>query len=193
MNNDPTPRKKQAPVPSRTLQDKAKYFEEEYYEYALKAYKDEDYLKAAMTSWSYIEEFFLPTVIKYIAEKQKIKYTKSMVDGMNAANLIKVYYFISYDEELYSLFEKARGLRNKLVHKAYGAGSIPEIERLAKISADFNIKEVMLPLLKRLSGDEVPPSLLLYIKGWNDLRDKMKKYSDDRIKELKAELKKYDK
>lgn len=47
----------------------------------------------------------------------------------------------------------------------------------------------MTPLLKRLGGEVIAPSLMLYSRGWNDSRQKMIDNINDRFGELKGELK----
>ena len=58
---------------------------------AFKAYKSSDYIKAALLSWSYIEEYFLPVSIRYIAKQQSIKLDNDLVENSNAHNLIRHY------------------------------------------------------------------------------------------------------
>jgi hypothetical protein len=183
-----TPAKKAAPQPSPADKAKAKYFELQLFDIALDAYKNKQYLKSAMMSWSFIEEFFLPTAIEFIAKRQKITFKKGLIENSSATHLIKYYYLISYDEELFELLNEARILRNNLVHKAYKSGSIQEIANKAKESAKYNLHTVMVPMLRRLNGEVVAPSLLLYAKGWNDMREKVVSNLDARRKELQQEL-----
>ena len=139
-------------------------------------------------SWSFIEEFFLPSSIEFIAKRQKIMFKKELIENASAAHLIKYYYLISYDEELYELLNQARVLRNNLVHKAYKSGSIQEIANKAKESAKYNLYTAMEPILKRLNGEVAAPSLELYAKGWNDMRQKVVNDLDERRKTLENEL-----
>lgn len=185
---DEAPPKKVPPQPSKSDKAKAKYFELQLLDIAIDAYKNKQYLKSAMMSWSFIEEFFLPTTIEFIAKQQKIMFKKGLIENASAAHLIRYYYLISYDEELYELLNQARVLRNNLVHKAYKSGSIKEIANKAKESAKYNLYTVMNPILKRLNGEIAPPSLLLYSKGWNDMREKFVNQIDERRKELEQEL-----
>lgn len=185
LNNPPG--KKKLPQPSNSDIVKANYFEVQILDVALTAYKNKQYLKSAMMSWSFVEEFFLPTVIEYIAKKQNISFKRDLIES-SVNHLIKYYYFISYDEDLYELLEKARTLRNEFVHKSYKSGSIEQIAKQAKESAKYNIHTLIGPILDRLSGKVTVPSLTLYANGWNDMRSKMLKDLEKRKRELEKEL-----
>lgn len=106
--------KKQLELPkSKTVDDvisNAKergYFELELIGHATKAFSTKDYLKSAMLSWSFIEEYFLPRTIKHIANRQKIKLDGSFYES-SASTLIKYLYLISYDQELFIVMQKTR-------------------------------------------------------------------------------------
>ena len=73
------------------------------------------------------------------------------------------------------------------MHKAYKSGSIQEISDKAKASAKYNLYTVMVPILDRLMGNIVAPSLLLYSQGWNDMREKFLTNIEARKKELEQE------
>ena len=169
---DNTPSTKPAPQPTKAEIKKATYFEIQLLDIALEAYKAKQYLKAAMVSWSFIEEFFLPTSIEYIAKHQNITVRKEILES-SVNHLIRYYYLISYDEELFLILDEARKLRNNLVHKSYRSGSVEQIAAKAQESAKYNLTTAVEPMLARLSGEIVAPSLLLYTKGWNDLRKKI--------------------
>lgn len=184
-----TPPKKKAPEISKSTKDVAKYFEIQIVDVAIKSLQKKEYLKSAMLSWSYIEEYFLPTFIKFIAKKQKVPIDNTFLENATAASLIKYYYLISYDKELYEILKEAKSLRNKLVHEAYRSGSLREVAKKSENSAKYNLTVAILAIFDRLDGKMVPPSLELYSRGWNDMRKEMKKRIEHRIAELKAELK----
>lgn len=119
MSEQQLPAKKSAPRPSKAEQSKAKHFEFELLDTAIAAYKDKDYLKAAMMSWSFIEEFLLPTYIEFTAKRQKIGFNKRIIENSSVVHLIRYYYLVTYDEELYMLLEEARKRRNSFIHGAY--------------------------------------------------------------------------
>jgi hypothetical protein len=164
------PSKKSGPKPTKLQLEKVKYFEFELLDVSIDSYKNKQYLKSAMTSWSFIEEFFLPSSIESIAKSQKIKFQRGFIERQNVSQLIKYYYFISYDEEIFDLLTEARKLRNNLVHGVYESGSVKEIEERSQKSAKYNLHTVMEPLLNRLKGAVIAPSLMLYANGWNDMR-----------------------
>jgi hypothetical protein len=185
MDIQKEPEKKKAPMPSAASVAIADYFELQLIDIAVKAYKNKEYLKSAMMSWSFIEEFFLPRQIEFIAKNQKINIDKDMLENTNAFQLIRYYFLISYDEELYKLLNEARKLRNQIIHKSYKSGSISEIAKKAQESSKYNLYTLMSPALDRLKGEIPPPSLTLYSKGWNDYRAEMKEILTGRINELR--------
>jgi hypothetical protein len=193
MSTDKTPPKKTPPQPSESAKAVAKYFEIQIVEVAMQAFKKKEYLKAALLSWSFLEEYFLPTFIKFIGRRQGISIGNSLLENANASALIKYYYLISYDKELYDILMEAKKRRNKLVHEAYKSGSLNEIAKKAKDSAQYNLSTAIVETFKRLGGEKHPPSLQLYSKGWNDMREAMKKQIDERIVELNEELEQVDK
>ena len=123
-----------------------------------------------MMSWSYIEEYFLPTSIKHIAKHQKVKLEENFLEDTRAFNLIRFYFLISYDREMYLLLEKARKLRNKLIHQTYKSKSIKKIENLAKESAKFNVEIIVGSIFDREDGIVIAPALKIYVNARNDLR-----------------------
>lgn len=168
--------------PTKSQIEATRYFELEFLQVAIDSYKKKQFLKSAMLSSSFIEEFYLPSSIEIIAKRQSIKFHKSYIDGASASQLIRYYYFISYDEELFELLESARKLRNKLVHNSYGSGSIEGTAHNAEESAKYNLKVLIRPIFSRLNGDIVAPSLLLYSDGWNDMRAKVIEMLDRELK-----------
>jgi len=175
MHDKPTPEPKDPPKPSKTSKNIAKYFEIQIIDVALDSYSHKQYLKSAMLSWSFIEEYFLPTFIKFIADKQDIPLEASILENANASSLIKYYYLISYDKELYNILREANIKRNRLVHEQFKSGSISAIDSKAQESAKFNLKVAVIAIFGRQSGKIAPPSLTLYSKGWNECRQKMLK------------------
>ena len=154
MDTADTPPKKKAPEISKTTKDVAKYFEIQIVDVAIKSFEKKEFLKSAMLSWSYIEEYYLPTFIKFIAEKLKIPIDNSFLENPTAASLIKYYYLISYDKDLYEVLKEAKSLRNKLVHAAYKSGSLQEVAKKSKASSKYNLTVAILAIFDRLDGNK---------------------------------------
>ena len=155
---------------------------------AVAAFNKHDYLRAAILSWSCIEECFLPKLIQFIATQQKMELEKSIIERASSHQLIHYYLMISYDKELYNLLEEGRRLRNNLIHKIYKTGSIKDLEKNAKICADYNLKTLSQPILDRFTGKTKIPSLSLYAKGWNDSNEDFRKILQKRIDDLEASI-----
>ena len=131
-------------------------------------------MKSAMLSWSYIEEYFLPTSIEFVAMHQKVKLDNEFLKGQTAFQLIRYYYLISYDREMYDLLEKARKHRNKMTHDIYTSKSIEIIEKRAKASAIQNLHTIG-AMFDRQDGVIIAPALMIYTNARNDLRKDQRK------------------
>jgi hypothetical protein len=123
-----------------------------------------------MLSWSYIEEFSLPTSISMITKFHKLALNKKVIDKANASTLIQYYYLISHDKELYDKLEEARKHRNSLVHYLYRSESMEKIDQLAKVSALYNINLIIHDIWDRESGEVPIPSMTIVVNARNDLR-----------------------
>ena len=166
--------------PSEKAQLLAKHFELQLIESSIAALEVKDFIKSAMLSWSYIEEYFLPTFISYVAAKQKVELTGLLYENANAYQLVRYYFLITYDRELFDILEKARKLRNNMTHKIYEAKSMTEIELNAKKSAEFNLKTALRPIFDRQDGSLVIPALRIYFDARNDLRRELR----EKVKDL---------
>jgi hypothetical protein len=160
--------------PSQRAKVFAKYFELQLSDAAIQAYEKKDYVKSAMLSWSYVEEFFLPTSIELIAKRQKISLDEELLNRANSYQLIRYYFLISYDRDMFNILEKARKLRNKMTHQIYKSKSLSEVEKRAQESAKYNLLTAFEPMFDRQEGKVVAPSLKIYFDARNDLRKEMK-------------------
>jgi hypothetical protein len=82
------------------------------------------------------------------------------------SQLIKCYYFVSQDEELYKKLVEGNNLRNKILHEIYNNYDGNELRK----SCVFVTENIFFPLLDRLEGKHPIPVLTLYANGWNDCR-----------------------
>ena len=101
-----------------------------------------------LLSWALIEQIILPNLIRFIAHRLKIKELPD-IKKLNTSQLISGYYFLSQDEKEYKYLNKE-----------------------TKKSTEFIIKNILVPLLDKISGKEPIPVLMLYAQGWNDCRKK---------------------
>jgi hypothetical protein len=151
----------------------SKYFELQLTEEAIKAFEEKDYTKAAILSWSYIEEYFIQTQIQIIAKRQKVKLNQDFLQGLTSYHLIRYYYMISYDLEMFESLEKARKLRNAMTHGIYSTKSIKSVGSKAKLSAKCNL-DLINPMFDREEGKIIAPSLLIAVNARNSLRAEMR-------------------
>jgi hypothetical protein len=156
------------------------HFELQISKEALDALGSKEFIKAAMLSWSYIEEYFLPIMINRLAKFHNLPLNQSVIEKTNVNIVIYYYYLLSHDHKLFLKLEKARKARNKLVHNLYSASSIEKIDKLAKDSAMINLKAVMEDIWDRESGKIAAPSTMIAINARNELRQEQRK----RLKDL---------
>ena len=112
------------------------------------AIDNKNYLVSFLLSWALIEQIILPNLIRLIAHRLKIKELPD-IKKLNTSQLISGYYFLSQDEKEYKYLNKE-----------------------TKKSTEFIIKNILVPLLDKISGKEPIPVLMLYAQGWNDCRKK---------------------
>lgn len=151
------------------------HFELQISDEALTALKSKDYIKSAMLSWSYIEEYFLPFTIKNLANFHKLPLKAVAIQKANVSILIYYYYFLSHDHELYLRLEGARKDRNSLVNNLYGSSSVEKIDEIAKKSAKTNIDLITSLIWDREEGKIPYPSTMIAINARNDLRKEQRK------------------
>lgn len=168
-------REKEIPVPDKKEKDDFKDLEIEILKQIVKSIKGHRQMEAYFLAWTTIEQFMLPRLIRFVAKNLKITLPKDFSD-LPVSHLIKNYYFLSHDQELYLELEKARKNRNVLVHEIY------EKEDWKSIKIEYKkcLKEDIGPLFElfknRFNGVTRIPVLTLYTNGWNDGLDKVKNH-----------------
>lgn len=172
----------QATLDDKTQQEKflKEHFELQISSEALDAHNEKEFIKSSMLSWSYIEEYYLPTFIVWLAKFHKLPLSIKIIDKANAASLIQYYYLLSHDRVLYEKLEKARKYRNRLIHNLYRSSSVDEIDKLAQRSSKFNLNLILKDIWNRESGDVHLPSTVIAVNARNDLRKEQR----ERMKKL---------
>lgn len=165
---------------TETEQVLRKHFELQISNEALESFLEKEFIKASMLSWSYVEEFYFPTALVRLSKFHKLPISTKVIDKANAATLIQYYYLLSHDKVLYDKLEEARKSRNKLIHNLYRSASIEGIDKLAKESADYNLKLIMNDLWDRELGKIPIPSMMIAVNARNELRHEQR----ERMKEL---------
>lgn len=139
------------------------------YKIWLERIKEAEGIEKYMLCWAIIEQMTLPSLIRFIFCKLKLKNIPSLED-MKTSQMISCYYFISHDEKLYSCLVFANKERNKLIHDFPIGKVTPEIKKKLKENTTFVLKNIFVPILERLTGKKTIPVLTLYGQGWNDFR-----------------------
>jgi len=134
------------------------------------AIDNKNYLVSFLLSWALIEQIILPNLIRLIAHRLKIKELPD-IKKLNTSQLISDYYFLSQDKKLYKKLLEANNKRNRIVHEIYKK-EYKYLNKETKKSTKFIIKNILVPLLDKISGKEPIPVLMLYTQGWNDCRKK---------------------
>lgn len=158
--------------PAEVIDSLARNFELQLSEEAAKAYGDKDYIKSAAMSWSYIEEYYLPKTIKYVADNLKVP-LPSDITKAPVGVIIKYYLLITHDKELYHKLEEARKLRNKITHEIYKSKDLSKIDSAYKESAKFNMA-LIVEMFDRELGEVPIPSLSIWQNARESLRNEQK-------------------
>lgn len=139
----------------------------------LKATRSHHYYEAYMLGWTSIEQFLLPDLLGFVSKKLKIDLPKDLPE-LPISHVIRLYYFISHDLELFRELERSRKIRNKLVHNLYKQQEWNHV----KLSIKTDLKEmaILFGLFQdRFSGKTPIPALQIYRKGWNEALEQLKK------------------
>jgi len=160
-------RRKTPPVPSDKERRLFVDLEIQILDQIGKAVKGHRPIEAYLLAWSIIEQFMLPRLTRFIAHKLKIVIPKGALEA-NCVHLIKYYYFMSHDQELFLELEKGRKNRNNLTHKLYEKESWSDIKKDFKKSLKKDIIKIFSLFQNRFNGKTSIPVLILYTRGWND-------------------------
>ena len=147
----------------------------------MKAVRGNHFMEAYILGWSSIEQFALPELIEHVSEKLKLKTPKG-VSGTPAIHLIRYYYFLTHDKELYDALERARKRRNTLTHNLIKHETWKDVKDSYKDGLKIDILNLFELFIKRYEGDAPYPVLQLYADGWNackeSFREELEKYPE---------------
>ncbi len=178
-------KEKETPVPSNKDREKFQSLELEILSQATKALKGHRLVEAHFLIWASVEQFMLPNLVIFVASKLEIIIPKDALD-VNFVHLVKYYYFLSHDKELFQALEKARKNRNKLTHELHKQTDWKNIKKSFKESMKKDISTLLSLFQDRFNGKTAIPSLALYTKGWNDALSGIVKKMEKEIKDIKA-------
>lgn len=168
MNNkDNFIKNKEAPTPDKKEEKDFKDLEGEILKQIVKSLDGNRKMEAYFLAWTTVEQFMLPRLMHFIVKKLNITLPKDF-PGSQISHLIKNYYFLSHDKELYLALEKARKNRNNLTHEIYRKENWESIKKEYKRCLKEDIAPILELLRDRFNGKTKIPVLALYSKGWND-------------------------
>jgi hypothetical protein len=158
---------KEIPVPTETDKKTFLDLELEILNQIGKAVKGHRPMEAYFLGWSVIEQFMLPKLIRFVSGNLKVVVPKGSLET-NYVHLIKYYYFLSHDHELYLALEKGRKNRNRLTHELSKKEDWGAIKRDFKKCLREDIVDIFSLFQARFNGKTKIPVLMLYSSGWND-------------------------
>ena len=167
MINKKLAKNKETPVPTETEKKRFLDLELEIINQMGKAVKGHRPMEAYFLGWSVIEQFMLPRLIRFIAGHSKVVIPKESLET-NYVHLIKYYYFLSHDHELYLALDRGRKNRNKLTHELYKKEDWETIKKDFKKCLKKDIVDIFSLFQARFNGKTPIPVLTLYTSGWND-------------------------
>lgn len=171
MKKDDLIEEREVPIPSGKEKKEFLDLELEILNQIGKAVKGHRSMEAYFLAWSTIEQFMLPRLTRFVAQELKVVIPKDTLEA-NCVHLIKYYYFLSHDQELFLELEGARKNRNKLTHKLYEKSSWSEIKKDYKRGLKKDIVKIFSLFQNRFIGKTQIPVLVLYTNGWNDALQK---------------------
>ena len=167
MKNNKILKNKEVPIPSKKERKDFLDLEMEILNQAGKAVKGHRPMEAYFLSWSIIEQFMLPRLIRFIAGSLKVVIPKDSLET-NYVHLIKYYYFLSHDHELFLALDEGRRNRNSLTHELYKKEDWKSIKKDFKKYLKKDIVNIFELFQARFNGKTPIPVLTLYTSGWND-------------------------
>lgn len=165
---------KKPPIPPDKEKKKFLDLEMEILGQIAKAIKGHRPMEAYLLGWSVIEQFMLPRLIRFVAGRLKVVIPKESLET-NYVHLIKYYYFLTHDHELFLALDKGRKNRNKLTHELYKKNDWESIKKDFKKYLKKDIADIFSLFQKRFNGKTLIPVLTLYSSGWNDALHEVKK------------------
>lgn len=112
--------------------------------------------------------------IRHTAKQLDIKLGNDLIEDSNAHKLIRYYFLISHDQDMFNILETARKQRNTVTHNMHKTKSMDEINKNAKKAAKFNLDNILGPMFDREEGKIVPPVLMIQVNARNDLRKELR-------------------
>lgn len=158
---------KKTPVPTESDKKKFLDLELEILNQIGKAVKGHRPMEAYFLGWSVIEQFMLPKLIRFVTGNLNVVIPKESLDT-NYVHLIKYYYFLSHDYELYLTLDKGRKNRNRLTHELSKKEDWRTIKNDFKKYLKEDIVDIFSLFQARFNGETKIPVLTLYSSGWND-------------------------
>ena len=139
----------------------------------LKATKGRRYYEAYMLGWTSVEQFLLPDLLGFVSKKLKVNLPKNLPE-LPVSHVIRLYYFISHDKELFQELERSRKTRNKLIHNLYKQQDWSRVKLSLKTSLKKELGTLFELFQNRFSGKTPIPALQIYRKGWNEALEQLK-------------------
>lgn len=124
-------------------------------------------IEGYLLSWASLEQFMLPRLMRFIAEKLGLDLPKNL-NELPTYQIIQIYYFLSHDKALYLELEKGRKTRNNLSHRMYAEQDWPSVHKKFRYAIKTNVLTLFKMFEARFHGKVAIPSLTIYSRGWND-------------------------
>lgn len=183
MSNQKLSGTKDTPIPTEKEREIFKNLELEILNQITKSIKGHREMEAYFLAWTTIEQFMLPRLTRFVAKNLKIILPKDF-SGLQISHLIKNYYFLSHDRELYLVLEKARKNRNGLVHEIYEKEDWKSIKKEYRKYLVQDIAPLFTLFQDRFTGKTAIPVLTLYTSGWNNALDMVIKRLKEKMEEF---------
>ena len=139
--------------------------------YTVHSRKEGYLIESFIVGYQLMQEMFLSDLTKAVLHKLGLeKIENKFMEESNAYNVNLKYVALTHDIELFELLEKARKMRNEIVHQIVEDETLELSKNKAK-EAIVVVGDLIRAIADRLQGKKAIPVLTLYTKGWNDGMD----------------------
>jgi len=143
-------------------------------EHAKKAEKEEYFIEAYSITWSVIETFLVPEIIKRALTFYKIPLSNKVINR-NTQSDFQIFLLLTHEDKIYNSLERHRSIRNNMIHECCSFESLNKETyndkqvRYSKDLVDLK-KNVKVPLIRLFKNKPASIKLLeeQYKKGWDD-------------------------
>jgi hypothetical protein len=130
-------------------------------------------IESFLLVYQLMQDIFLPNLRRLVLHRLGLDELEKRFVEENSPYIINLEYVaLTHDIELFGLLEKARKIRNEIVHTITKDETLEISQNKAKEALKLT-GNLIYAIIDRLQGRKAIPVLTLYPKGWNDCREEV--------------------